>query len=101
MLFRSSWEEFDRKGYHIVNAPPERRPTPALRWFAEGRACDTPDAMNPKRDTERGGELGTYSGKIEFSSLSLARFTPEDNERAVTPRFTPSWEGHVSPLAER
>ena len=29
-------------------------PTPALRWYAEGRACDTPDPNNPKRLTDQG-----------------------------------------------
>ena len=38
-----SWEEFDKKGYFIINPEEDYKPTPALRWFAEGRACDTPD----------------------------------------------------------
>ncbi len=96
---RVSWEEFERKGYHIINAPAKRTPTPSLRWFAENRACDTPDANNPKRNTDKAGELGTYSGKIEFASESLAKHAPEDTERSVTPRYTSSWEGHESALA--
>ena len=67
-----SWEEFDRKGYYIINVPEDYKSTPALRWFAEGRACDTPDPSNPKAaDRQRGHELGTDSGKIEFVSQSL------------------------------
>ena len=67
---------------------------PGLRWFYEGRPCDTPDLGNPKRLTERRGELGTFSGKIEFESVSLKQYFPDDEERPVVPRYIPSWEGH-------
>ena len=92
-----SWEEFDRKGYYIVPLQENYRATPALRWFAEGRPCDTPDPSNPKRLTEKGGELGTFSGKIEFESQSLLKLAPEDGERPPVPHYLPSWEGHHSP----
>ena len=94
-----TWEEFDRKGYHIVNVPEDYRSTPALRWFAEGRACDTPDPSNPKRLTNHAHELGTDSGKIEFVSSSLQRLSTDDQERAPLPRYLPSWEGHRSTIA--
>jgi trimethylamine-N-oxide reductase (cytochrome c) len=96
-----SWGEFDRKGYYIVNVPEDYRSTPALRWYAEGRPCDTPDPSNPKRLTDKGRELGTYSGKIEFSSLSLRALAPDDAERPPAPRYLPSWEGHRSAIAEK
>jgi len=96
-----SWEELERKGYYIINAPEHRKFTPALRWFAEGRACDTPDPRNPKRGTDKAHELGTYSGKIEFVSESLRKAFPDDAERPTMPQFIPSWEGHESPLASR
>jgi molybdopterin guanine dinucleotide-containing S/N-oxide reductase-like protein len=89
-----SWEEFNRKGYHIININDDYKPTPGMRWFYEGRACDTPDLGNPKRLTERRGELGTFSGKIEFESVSLKQYFPDDKERPVVPRYIPSWEGH-------
>ena len=80
------WETFDEKGYHIINAPEDYEPRPCLRWFAEGRACDTPDVNNPKRNVPgKEHELGTYSGKIEFSSESLKSFAPDDPERPVSP----------------
>jgi molybdopterin guanine dinucleotide-containing S/N-oxide reductase-like protein len=89
------WEAFDEKGYHIINAPDPYKPTPCLRWFAEGRACDTPDRNNPKRNIpEKAHELGTYSGKIEFASESLKAYDPDDQERPVSPRYIESWEGH-------
>ena len=88
------WETFDKKGYHIINAPEDYKPTPSLRWFAEGRACDTPDTGNPKRGTDKAHELGTYSGKIEFASESLKAHFPDDEERPVSPRYIESWEGH-------
>ena len=88
------WETFDKKGYHIINAPEDYKPKPSLRWFAEGRACDTPDTGNPKRGTDKAHELGTYSGKIEFASESLKAHFPDDEERPVSPRYIESWEGH-------
>jgi trimethylamine-N-oxide reductase (cytochrome c) len=94
-----SWEEFDRKGYYVINVPEGYKSTPALRWYAEGRACDTPDPSNPKRLTNKGHELGTFSGKIEFSSQSLKELSPEGDERPLVPHYLPSWEGHQSPDA--
>jgi trimethylamine-N-oxide reductase (cytochrome c) len=89
-----SWEEFKAKGYHLVPMPEPYTPTPALRWFYEGRECDTPDLGNPKRNTEKGNELATFSGKIEFESQSLKQFDPGNPERPLVPRYIPSWEGH-------
>jgi anaerobic selenocysteine-containing dehydrogenase len=40
--------------------------------------------------------LGTYSGKIEFSSESLKAFKPDDEERPPVPHFIRSWEGYKS-----
>ena len=91
-----SWEEFDRKGYYIIPLQENYKSTPALRWYAEGRSCDTPDPSNPKRGTPKGHELGTYSGKIEFESQSLKQFDAGDDERPPVPRYIPSWEGHRS-----
>ncbi|MCX8032765.1 MAG: molybdopterin-dependent oxidoreductase [Thermoleophilia bacterium] len=96
-----SFEEFKRKGYFVVPQIENYKPTPALRWFYEGRPCDTPDFANPKRGTEKAHELGTYSGKIEFVSQSLLAHTPDDTERAPMPKYIPSWEGHTSELAKK
>ncbi|MEW6667160.1 MAG: molybdopterin-dependent oxidoreductase [Thermodesulfobacteriota bacterium] len=96
-----TWEEFDRKGYHILNLPDPYRPTPSLRWFYDGRACDTPDLNNPKRRTDKGCDLGTYSGKIEFVSQSLSTHFPHDEERPPMPHYIPSWEGHRSELFKK
>lgn len=95
-----SWEEFEKKGYFVVPFPEDYQPTPALRWFYEGRACDTPD-NNPKKNTPKSKELGTYSGKIEFVSQSLTEHLPDDEERPPMPRYIPSWEGHTSELARK
>lgn len=91
-----SWEEFNEKGYHLVPVPDDYKPTPGLRWYAEGREADTPDTGNPKRGTEKAKELGTYSGKIEFASESLKKNFPDDLERSVVPSFHSSWEGYDS-----
>ncbi|MFC1901537.1 molybdopterin-dependent oxidoreductase [Chloroflexota bacterium] len=96
-----SFEAFKEKGYFVVPIPEDYQPTPALRWFAEGRDCDTPDPNNPKRNTEKGKELGTYSGKIEFVAQSLLKHFPDDEERPPLPRYIPSWEGHTSELAQK
>ena len=96
-----SYEEFKEKGYFLVPLPKDYKPTPALRWFYEGRGCDTPDFGNPKRNTEKGKELATYSGKIEFVSQSLKTHFPDDEERPPMPRYIPSWEGHVSGLVKQ
>jgi len=92
-----SWEEFDKKGYHIINLKPDYKPTPGLRWFAEGRACDTPDVGNAKRLTDKSKELGTFSGKIEFASESLKQYFPDDEERPIVPRYIQSFEGYKTP----
>jgi molybdopterin guanine dinucleotide-containing S/N-oxide reductase-like protein len=88
-----SWDEFKEKGYYLVPML-KRTSTPALRWFAEGRECDTPDLGNPKRGTDKARELGTYSGKIEFESVSLKALSDDQSERPLVPRYIPSWEGH-------
>jgi anaerobic selenocysteine-containing dehydrogenase len=94
-----SYEEFKEKGYFVVPQIEDYKPTPALRWFAEGRPCDTPDTSNPKRGTDREHELATVSGKLEFVSQSLLAHTPDDDERSPLPRWHESWEGHTSELA--
>ena len=96
-----SFQDFKQRGYFVVPMLADYQPTPALRWFYDGRECDTPDHMNPKRNTEKGKELGTYSGKIEFVSQSLLRHFPDDEERPPVPRYIPSWEGHASALAKK
>jgi len=95
-----SWEEFEKKGYFVVPFPEDYKPTPALRWYYEGRDCDTPD-NNPKKNTEKGKELATYSGKIEFVSRSLTEHLPDDEDRPPMPRYIPSWEGPASELARK
>jgi molybdopterin guanine dinucleotide-containing S/N-oxide reductase-like protein len=87
------WDEFKERGYYLVPIP-ERTSTPALRWFAEGRECDTPDLGNPKRGTDKAKELGTYTGLIEFKSKSLEVLSDDHTERPLVPRYIPSWEGH-------
>jgi anaerobic selenocysteine-containing dehydrogenase len=95
-----SFEDFKNKGYFVVPFPEDYKPTPALRWFLEGRPCDNDD-LNPKVKTEKNKELGTYSGKIEFVSQSLLKHEPDDEERPLIPRYIPSWEGHESEIAAK
>ena len=95
------YQEFKKKGYFVVPQLPDYKPAYSLRWFAEGRPCDTPDTSNPKRGTDKAHELATPSGKVEFVSQTLLERTPDDKERAPLPTYMPSWEGHTSELAQR
>jgi molybdopterin guanine dinucleotide-containing S/N-oxide reductase-like protein len=94
-----SYEAFKKKGYFIVPLPRDYKPTPAFRWFYEGRRRDTPDTLAPDPDKKEG--LATYSGKIEFVSQSLQKHFPRDKERPSMARYIPSWEGYDSPLAKK
>lgn len=95
-----SFEEFKTRGYFVAPQLENYKPTPALRWFYENREADTPE-HNPKKDAGKTKELGTYSGKIEFFSQSLAKLMPGDPERPPVPHHIPSWEGHTSDLAQK
>lgn len=95
-----SWEEFEKKGYFVVPISEDRKRTPALRWYYEGRDCDTPD-RNPKKNTDKAKELSTLTGKLEFVSQSLLQQFPDDEERPPMARYIPSWEGHQSELAKK
>jgi molybdopterin guanine dinucleotide-containing S/N-oxide reductase-like protein len=93
-----TWEKFQEKGYFTVPIPKNYKPTPALRWYAENRKCDTPDP-GPSGGSVQGlpdkvGKLDTQSGLIEFESQSLKRFDPNDKERPPVAKYIPSWEGH-------
>jgi molybdopterin guanine dinucleotide-containing S/N-oxide reductase-like protein len=94
------FEEFKKKGYYVAPQLKDHKPTPALRWFYEGREADTPE-MNPKKAAGKLKELGTFSGKIEFVSESLKKNLPDDKERPPLPHYIPSWEGHTSELAKK
>jgi molybdopterin guanine dinucleotide-containing S/N-oxide reductase-like protein len=96
-----TFEKFKNKGYYVAGIPENYKSTPALRWFAEGRSCDTPDFNNPRINTDRADQLGTFSGKIEFVSESLKKFTPHDDERPSLARYIPSWEGYNSDLVKK
>jgi trimethylamine-N-oxide reductase (cytochrome c) len=96
-----SFEEFKNKGYFIVPVPEDYKPAIALRWYYEGKACDTPAHGNPKKGTAEANELASYSGKIEFVSESLKKHMPDDEERPPMARYIPSWEGPASKLAKK
>ena len=100
-----SWKDFLKKGYYVVPAPPvERRDPVSYRWFAEGRAKDTPELTPlPSDYTEEFGKgLQTQSGKLEFEASSLKRFDPDDPERGPIMRYVPAWEGpHAAELYEK
>jgi trimethylamine-N-oxide reductase (cytochrome c) len=88
-----TWEELNKKGYYLVGVPDDYKARPGMRWYYEGRDCDTPDTNSPLLGTEKAGRLGTDSGKIEFASESLKRLAKPDDERPIVPKYIPSWEG--------
>ena len=100
-----SWKQFLKKGYYVIPpAPEDRRDPVSYRWFAEGRAKDTPELTPLPADyTEEFGKgLQTQSGKLEFEASSLKRFDPDDPERAPIMRYVPAWEGpHAEELFEK
>jgi trimethylamine-N-oxide reductase (cytochrome c) len=95
-----SYEDFKKKGYYVI-PPPKKSPNVSLRWFYEGKPCNTDDMDNPKLSTDKPHELATYSGKLEFVSQSLLKHFPDDEERPVIARYIPSWEGYNSELATK
>ena len=98
----TTFEAFKEKGYFVVPPKDPDKDSPvAFRWFYEGRACDTPDKLNPNLGTDKAHLLGTPSGKVEFVSRSLTEFDANDDERPPMPRYIPSWEGHRTNLAKR
>lgn len=97
-----SYEDFKKKGYFVVPLPEPYKNTVSNRWYYEGRPCDTPTTLNPKKGTPQAHEMATYSGKIEFVSESLKKFDPDDSERPPMPRYIPSWEGYdTNPLVKK
>jgi trimethylamine-N-oxide reductase (cytochrome c) len=88
-----TWEELNKKGYLIVPVPEDYVAKPGMRWYYEGRAVDTADYSNPNYGTDKADKLATDSGMIEFSSRSLKRLAPVDDERPLIPMYIPSWEG--------
>lgn len=95
-----TYEDFKKKGYFVIPYPEDYKPTPAFRWFYEGRPCDTLEPT-PQKGTDKAHELSTYSGKLEFESQSLLELAPDDEERPPIPRYIPSWEGYDSELAKK
>jgi trimethylamine-N-oxide reductase (cytochrome c) len=91
-----SWKKFLRKGYYVIPSFKEDNRDPvSYRWYAEGRAKDTPEPIPaPSQYTgEFRKGLQTQSGKLEFESSSLKRFDPDDPERPPILKYNPSWEG--------
>jgi trimethylamine-N-oxide reductase (cytochrome c) len=91
-----SWKEFMKKGYYVLPPIPKEMDYPVeMRWFAEGRAKDTPEVTSlPGQSTDTIGQgLGTPSSKFEFVPKSLAMIEAEDPDRPAVNRYIPSWEG--------
>ncbi len=105
-----SWEDFKKKGYYIAPVSYKEEDVdpktglienwdryPGFQWFAEERACDTP---NHKVFQEE-AKLGTLTGKWEFVSESMLYWAPSDEIRTPVAAYKDSWEGHTSLSADR
>lgn len=99
-----SFEDFMKKGYLVVPDNPDRKKTVALRWFAEGRAKDTPD-WGPRINNQVDGKgLQTTTGKVEFISTSIRRFEEQgfvDEYRPAMHTYVKAWESHHCELAKK
>jgi molybdopterin guanine dinucleotide-containing S/N-oxide reductase-like protein len=90
------WKEFLKKGYHVIDPGPESaRPPVDMRWYAEGKAKNTPEPLPlpGQYGEEFLKDLPTQSGKFEFVASSLRRIEQEDPERPALNRYMASWEG--------
>ena len=91
-----SYEDFKEKGYFVVPQVEDYKATPSLRWFYEGRPCDTPDEGNPRKGTDRADELATPSGKVEFVAQTLLERYARRRRAAAAPALHPELGGaHV------
>jgi len=99
-----TFEEFKKKGYFVVPVNPKGNKNVAMRWFAEGRAKDTPDwGPRPNNQIAFHG-LQTSTGKIEFISTSIRNFEKQgyaDEYRPAMHKYVPAWESWHSPLAQK
>ena len=99
-----SWEDFFKKGYLVVPDNPNRKKTPALRWFAENRERDTPDWGPAPNQTVCMKGLQTTTGKVEFISTSLKRFEEQgfvDEYRPAMHKYVPAWESWHAEVAKK
>ena len=81
-----TFAEFKEKGYFIVPDNPERKKTPALRWFAEDREKDTPD-WGPRLNNQVGRKgLQTRTGKVEFIAIEPQELRGPGLRGRVPPR---------------
>ncbi len=75
-----SWEEFNEKGYLVIPADPEwAKYKPAIYEFY----------LDPKRYP-----LETPSGMLEYESVDLKRYFPDDKERPPVPHWVENSELH-------
>lgn len=87
---KTTWSQFLKKGYYVVPPPADDdKPPVDMRWFAQGRDKDVPEA-NPLPGQYTDGflkGLPTQSGKFEFVPASLRRIEALDPERPAVNRY--------------
>lgn len=87
---KTTWASFLKKGYYVVPPPADDdKPPVDMRWFAEGRDKDVPEA-NPLPGQYTDGflkGLPTQSGKFEFVPASLRRIEALDPARPAVNRY--------------
>jgi molybdopterin guanine dinucleotide-containing S/N-oxide reductase-like protein len=79
-----SWEEINEKGYFVVPTDPDWKQYPAgfIKFYEDPE-------KNP---------LSTPTGKLEFESVGLKEYFPDDDERPPVPHWIPYGESHQESL---
>ena len=85
-----TFAEFFKKGYFVVPDNPDRKKTPALRWFAEDREKDTP-GLGPAPQ-QPGGPQGS-ADQHRQSGVHLHQ--PQELRRAGLRRRVPPGHAHL------
>ena len=90
------WEDLrPRRATTSSTLPEHYKSTPALRWFAEGRACDTPDPSNPEARHRQGPRARHLQRQDRVRLREPQGALPGRRGAAgLIPQYIPSWEGH-------
>ena len=74
-----SWDEFNTKGYHIININDDYKATLGLRWFYEGRP-----ATPPRGEHSSGSTPSTQASWQRFSAARSSLYRRASNRTSPT-----------------
>ena len=97
-----SYKDFKEKGYFVVPQVEDYKATPALRWFYEGRPCDTPDDEQPQARHRQGRRAGDAQrqGRVR-RPRACSRTRPTTTSAAAARSTSPAGKGTTSELAAK